>query len=185
MHDPITQAPEDSAEIFISEPFLHPGEALFLLSALLLALALASTHFVMGIFFAALPAGLSVLLAPLGLLRARGRRGSRARLAGGFFFLALALAAALILGFYAARLSYELAFHQLRPTAMAAPAAGDFGRAALTWLILPAMAAPGLNFWTEWSPQRLRRWCILAFSFPILVFFLHQVLAAGRGPLSA
>ena len=160
-------------------PLVRKGEMLLGLGLLPLVFALALTHFVMGIYLAAIPGLIAVLLLSTGLFCARNRVGGGTERGVGMLLLFAGFCVLVVIGFYASRLSYREAIVTLRPT-LAPPTAGEWIRTILTWFLSTIFIGPGLAFWANWPLRRRLFWCIISFLIPGAVFITHQKLV-GMG----
>ena len=164
------------------EALFGRGEVLLMFGTLILAFAVAITHFVMGMMFAPFPAMIALPLLAVGIERARNPTLTPGRAAAGLFLLLLALCAAVVFAFKACSLSYDMAY---RRPGSSPPELSDWFRHLATWFIPAGLTAIGLSLWTHWSRSRRIRWCFVAFAFPLLAIVAHRILAAVGAPLNA
>jgi hypothetical protein len=160
------------------------GEITLACGLVFLALTMALTHFVMGLFLAVVPALFAGLCVTDGLTRARNGSAPAGRQWMGVALVLIALAVLVAVTFNAASLSYKLALHAQRPTSPV-PNIGEWVLNLGSGLIPALLMWPGLSFWTNWSRLRRQVWCVLILAVPPITILLHTLLASWGGPLSA
>jgi len=164
--------------------WLHRGEILLACGLLFFALTIAVTHFVMGVFLAVIPAIITLPLLVTGVLRSRDPVGRTGRQLGGALLLILGMGLLVVAVARSCALSWQLALHDLRPTAPA-PTPQQWLALAATWFPPALCVFAGSSLWTGWTWSRRVFWCGVTVAVSPAAVILHQMLARLGFPITA
>lgn len=176
---------DDSTDHPANPPALiKPGELLLAFGFSFFALTIAATHFVMGMFLAVIPAIIALPLLIAGMLRARDKAGLMGRQLGGALLLILGMGLLLAVTSKTCALSWQQAFHDVRPT-VPGPTSQQWLAASAAWFLPALFGYPGSVLWTNWSRSRRLFWCGVTVALSPGVVVLHRALAHLGFPLYA
>jgi uncharacterized membrane protein YidH (DUF202 family) len=163
---------------------IQPGELLLAFGIGFFALTIAAMHFVMGMFLAVIPAIIALPLLIAGMLRARDRAGVTGRQLGGALLLILGMGTLLAVTSKTCALSWQQAFHAVRPT-VPGPTQQQWLAVSVAWFLPALLGYPGTVLWTNWSRSRRLFWCGVTVALSPGVISLHRALAKLGFPLYA